>query len=172
MATNIQVSILVGSSSDLKVMQHCRNTLQEFSIECSINVLSAHRTPDLLMTHIKEAEANGVKIFIASAGLAAHLAGTVAAHTLLPVIGVPLDAGGLGGMDALLSTVQMPGGIPVACVAVGKPGAVNAAYQAARILGIEDENIRTMLADKKKNNRQMIIESNAQINELIDATNS
>lgn len=125
------VGILTGSPSDLEVVKKAQETLQSLGIPCELFVLSAHRTPDLTARYCKEAEARGLELIIACAGMAAHLAGAVAAHTLLPVIGVPLKAS-LDGMDALLATVQMPPGIPVATV--GIDGAKNAAYLAARML--------------------------------------
>jgi 5-(carboxyamino)imidazole ribonucleotide mutase len=129
------VGILTGSPSDLPVVEKAKETLDELGIPCELRVLSAHRTPDLVVDYVRAAEASGVEVFIACAGMANHLAGTVAAHTLLPVIGVPLTSGPLDGMDSLLSTVQMPPGVPVATVAVD--GAKNAAFLAARILSIK-----------------------------------
>jgi len=125
------VAVLMGSDSDLPVMQASIDTLTSLGIATEARITSAHRTPAETMAYVQDAEQRGCRVFIAAAGLAAHLAGAVAAHTLRPVIGVPLDAGSLGGQDSLLSTVQMPGGIPVATVAIGKPGAKNAAYLAA-----------------------------------------
>jgi 5-(carboxyamino)imidazole ribonucleotide mutase len=130
----VTVSILIGSESDLDLANKCSDTLDSLSISNSIQVLSAHRTPALLETHIRECEAGGTKVFIAMAGLAAHLAGAVASKTVLPVIGVPGDGGPLSGMDALLSTVQMPKGIPVGTLAIGEDGAMNAALLAASII--------------------------------------
>ena len=126
-------------------------------------MLSAHRTPALLETHIRECEAAGTKLFIAMAGLAAHLAGAVASKTVLPVIGVPGDGGPLSGMAALLSTVQMPKGIPVATVAIGSAGAINSAYLAAQILGIESESIRTSLLKVREDGVEAIKESNKKL---------
>lgn len=148
------VAILMGSDSDLKVMQNTADILQNFQIPYEIKIASAHRTPEYTHQYVKDAEARGCEIFIAAAGLAAHLAGAVAAITLKPVIGVPMDAGPLNGMDALLSTVQMPGGTPVACVAIGSAGAKNAAFLAAQIMGIHDKTI----AEKLKKERAMKIE--------------
>ena len=132
------VAVLLGSESDLAVMQAAVDTLQRLEIRHELRICSAHRTPADLDRYIAEAEPRGCRIYIAAAGLAAHLAGGVAARTLRPVLGVPLSAGSLGGLDALLSTVQMPGGVPVACTAIGKPGAVNAALLAAQILSLAD----------------------------------
>jgi len=127
------VSILTGSPNDLERVEKARAVLEDLGVPCELRVLSAHRTPDMTVDYVKEADRRGVEVFIACAGMANHLAGTVAAHTLKPVIGVPLS-GSLGGLDALLSTVQMPPGIPVATVAVD--GTRNAAYLAARILSL------------------------------------
>jgi len=143
------VAILMGSESDLEIMQLATDVFKKLGIAFEIKITSAHRTPAATQDYISDAEARGCQIFIAGAGLAAHLAGATAAHTTKPVIGVPIDAGPLNGLDALLSTVQMPGGIPVATVAIGKAGARNAAYLAAQILALADSE----LADKVKNER-------------------
>jgi 5-(carboxyamino)imidazole ribonucleotide mutase len=135
------VAILMGSDSDLPVMQATIGVLKTFGIEHEVRVRSAHRTPDAAKAYVKDAEERGCKVFICAAGLAAHLAGAVAGMTTRPVIGVPVDNGPLQGHDALLSTVMMPGGIPVATVAIGKAGAKNAGYLAAQILGIADQSI-------------------------------
>jgi 5-(carboxyamino)imidazole ribonucleotide mutase len=137
------VGILTGSPSDLPVVEKAKETLDELGIPCELRVLSAHRTPDLVVEYVRAAEAAGVEVFIACAGMANHLAGAVAAHTLLPVIGVPLTSGSLGGMDALLSTVQMPPGVPVATVAVD--GTKNAAFLAGRILSVKYPEIGEQL---------------------------
>jgi len=159
------VSIVIGSESDLELANKCSGTLDSLSITNSIQVLSAHRTPELLSEHIKEAESSGTKVFIAMAGLAAHLAGSVAAKTLKPVIGVPVDGGPLKGMDALLSTVQMPKGIPVATVAIGSAGAVNAAYLAAQILGIDSAEISNALQGVREEGKKAIQESNKKLSQ-------
>ncbi|MEY8199796.1 MAG: 5-(carboxyamino)imidazole ribonucleotide mutase [Colwellia sp.] len=143
------VAILMGSDSDLPVMQSTIDILKTFDIEHEVRVRSAHRTPDAAKAYVKDAEERGCKVFICAAGLAAHLAGAVAGMTTRPVIGVPVDNGPLQGHDALLSTVMMPGGIPVATVAIGKAGAKNAGYLAAQILGVSDQSI----ADKVKAER-------------------
>lgn len=146
------VAILMGSDSDLEAMQAAIETLDKLGVAREVRVLSAHRTPDATHAFVKEADARGCAVFIAAAGMAAHLAGTVAALTLKPVIGVPLEAGPLKGQDALLSTVQMPGGIPVACVAIGKAGARNAAYLAAQIMALSDAALAGRLrADREAN---------------------
>src|SRR3954452_19873223 len=150
-----QVLILMGSDSDAPVMQAAVETLKEFGITSEMTVASAHRSPERVMRLVSEAPARGVKLFIVGAGAAAHLGGVVAAHTTLPVIGVPIDSSALKGLDALLSTVQMPPGVPVATVSIGKPGATNAAVLAAQILGVGDaavakrlESYKQSLADK------------------------
>jgi 5-(carboxyamino)imidazole ribonucleotide mutase len=136
---HIFVAVLMGSDSDLPVMQSALDVLQSFGIRTELKITSAHRTPERTHAYVKDADARGCAVFIAAAGLAAHLAGTVAGLTLKPVIGVPMDGGPLNGMDALLSTVQMPGGIPVGCMAIGKAGAKNAGYLAAQILALQDD---------------------------------
>ena len=133
-----EVLILMGSDSDAPVMQGAVDVLTEFGISSEMTVASAHRSPARVMRLVAEAPGRGVKVFIVGAGAAAHLAGVVAAHTNLPVIGVPIDSSALKGMDALLSTVQMPPGVPVATVSIGKPGATNAGVLAAQILGVGD----------------------------------
>ncbi len=130
------VGILVGSESDLPVLEKCTARLEALEIDYELEVLSAHRTPDAVADYVASAPERGIKVFICAAGMAAHLAGAVAARTNLPVIGVPIAAGTLGGLDALLSTVQMPSGVPVATVAVN--GAANAAVLAAQILALSD----------------------------------
>ncbi|MFL6653550.1 MAG: 5-(carboxyamino)imidazole ribonucleotide mutase [Sulfurifustis sp.] len=146
------VAILMGSDSDAETMQTAVETLDKFGIAREVRVLSAHRTPDATHAYVKEADSRGCAVFIAAAGMAAHLAGTVAALTVKPVIGVPMDAGPLKGQDALLSTVQMPGGVPVACVAIGKAGAKNAAYLAAQILALDDAELVRRLLDERRAN--------------------
>ena len=157
------VSIVIGSESDLDLANKCADTLDSLSISNSIQVLSAHRTPGLLEAHVRECESGGTKVFVAMAGLAAHLAGAVASKTVLPVIGVPGDGGPLSGMDALLSTVQMPKGIPVATVAIGSAGATNAAYLAAQILGVESDEVRNSLIKVREDGVEAIKESNKKL---------
>ena len=144
------VAILMGSDSDLPVMRSTLEVLDKFSIAKEVKITSAHRTPEATHAYVKDAESRGCAVFIAAAGLAAHLAGTVAGLTTKPVIGVPLDAGPLSGMDSLLATVQMPGGIPVGCVAIGKAGAKNAGYMAAQILALQDEELARMIVSERK----------------------
>jgi phosphoribosylamine--glycine ligase len=145
-----QVLILMGSDSDAPVMQAAVEALNEFGISNEMTVASAHRSPARVMRLVSEAPGRGVKVFIVGAGAAAHLAGVVAAHTTLPVIGVPIDSSALKGLDALLSTVQMPPGVPVATVSIGKPGATNAGVLAAQILGVGDEAMAKKLGEYKK----------------------
>ncbi|MGZ8513213.1 MAG: 5-(carboxyamino)imidazole ribonucleotide mutase [Candidatus Limnocylindria bacterium] len=129
------VGVVMGSRSDWDTMQHCVAQLDAFGVPCEVRVLSAHRTPDELAAWITSAEEGGVEVFVAAAGMAAALPGVVAAQTTLPVLGVPMESKLLGGLDSLLSMVQMPGGIPVGTLAIGKAGAVNAAILATQILG-------------------------------------
>src|SRR5688500_6880446 len=145
----ISVLILMGSDSDAPVMQAAVDVLNDFGIPCEMTVASAHRSPARVMRLVSEAPARGVKLFIVGAGAAAHLGGVVAAHTTLPVIGVPIDSSALKGLDALLSTVQMPPGVPVATVSIGKPGATNAGVLAAQILALGDASLAGRLADYK-----------------------
>ncbi|MBI3008583.1 MAG: 5-(carboxyamino)imidazole ribonucleotide mutase [Candidatus Omnitrophica bacterium] len=140
----------MGSESDMPVMEKAGDVLKEFSIGCQFRVLSAHRSPDEVIRFARTASNNGIKIIIAGAGGAAHLAGVIASHTTLPVIGVPIHTKSLGGMDSLLSTVQMPGGVPVAAMAIGEAGARNAGIFALEMLGISDETISARLRRYKK----------------------
>jgi phosphoribosylamine--glycine ligase len=148
--SEISVLILMGSDSDAPVMQGAVDVLRELNITSEMTVASAHRSPERVMRLVREAPGRGVKVFIVGAGAAAHLAGVVAAHTTAPVIGVPIDSSALKGLDALLSTVQMPPGVPVATVSIGKPGATNAGVLAAQILGVGDPAVRTRLDQYKK----------------------
>ncbi len=143
------VSIIMGSKSDYGVMEECAKTLEKFGVMYELIVSSAHRSPARTHEYIKSAEAKGAKVFICAAGMAAHLAGVVASLTTKPVIGVPMKGGVMEGMDALLSTVQMPGGMPVATVAIGSAGAVNSAYLAMQILAIGDEELSAKLREDK-----------------------
>ncbi len=154
--SNPFVTILMGSESDLSIMQTAADVLGQLQINCEIKITSAHRTPAATQQIISDAEARGCQIFIAGAGLAAHLAGATAAHTTKPVIGVPIDSGPLNGLDALLSTVQMPGGIPVATVAIGKTGAKNAAYLAAQILSLGDSELADRVAAERIANGEKV----------------
>ncbi|MEN6465630.1 MAG: 5-(carboxyamino)imidazole ribonucleotide mutase [Syntrophaceae bacterium] len=142
---SILVSVVMGSDSDLPVMKEAGEQLKRFDIPLEYFITSAHRSPERTMNFAKDAAKRGIKVIIVGAGAAAHLAGVISSHTTLPVIGVPIDATSLGGLDALLSTVQMPGGIPVATMAIGKAGAKNAAITAARILALGDARLRREL---------------------------
>ena len=150
------VAILMGSDSDLPVMEEAATILNKLNLRCEIKITSAHRTPDDTRAYVADAESRGCQVFIAGAGMAAHLAGAVAAHTLRPVIGVPVDSGPLQGFDALLSTVQMPPGIPVATVAVGKAGARNAAWLAAQILATGDPALLQRLQEEREASREQV----------------
>lgn len=158
------VAILMGSDSDLSVMQHCVDQLKALNIAYQVSIYSAHRTPQATQQYVIDATANGCQVFIAAAGMAAHLAGAVAANTIRPVIGVPLDASSLQGMDSLLSTVQMPAGIPVATVAIGQAGAKNAAFLAAQIMALQDDSIADRLAQCRAENAAKVQLKNAQLN--------
>jgi phosphoribosylaminoimidazole carboxylase PurE protein len=139
------VAILMGSDSDLKTMAECARVLEEYAVPYDFRVLSAHRSPEAAATYAREAADRGLRVIIAGAGGAAHLAGAMAAHSTLPVIGVPLDSSPLGGFDALLATVQMPPGVPVAAVGVGSMGAKNAGHLAVAILALADPALRARL---------------------------
>ena len=145
-----RIGILMGSVSDLPTMQKASEVLKVLDIPHEMRVLSAHRTPAETGEYATTARDRGIEVIICGAGLAAHLAGVVAGHTDLPVIGVPLNAGALQGLDALLATVQMPPGVPVATVAIGSPGAKNAAWLAARIIATHDETVRATLENERK----------------------
>ncbi len=144
------ISIIMGSRSDLETVNEAINLLKEFKVGFEVKVLSAHRTPKELMEYVEKSHGKGIKVFIAAAGGAAALSGVVASHTTLPVIGIPVETRSLKGLDSLLSTVQMPAGIPVACMAVGKAGAKNAAIFALEILGLMDKKIQSKLILYKK----------------------
>jgi len=144
------VAIVMGSKSDWSVLENTVNTLKEFGIESTVRIMSAHRTPHEAATFAETALDNGYKIIIGAAGGAAHLAGVLAGHTTLPVIGIPVKGWALDGMDSLLATVQMPKGVPVATVAIGKAGAINAAVLAVQILALSDSNLAKQLVEYKK----------------------
>jgi len=145
-----QVSIVMGSDSDLEIMREAAKALDEFGIAYEIDVTSAHRSPDRTADFARQAAERGIRVIIAGAGGAAHLAGVIAAHTTLPVIGVPIPSSALQGMDSLLATVQMPAGIPVATVAIGKPGATNAGILAAQMIALADASVAKKLAAHKQ----------------------
>jgi phosphoribosylaminoimidazole carboxylase PurE protein len=158
------IAVVMGSDSDMDVMENCIEQLQNFGIKPVVRIISAHRTPDIAADFAEKADENGIKVIIAAAGMAAHLAGALAAKTTLPIIGVPIEAGkGLGGMDALLSTVQMPPGVPVGTVAIGKAGAKNAAVLAVQILALSDSELADKLAEFKNKQREKVIEKDSKI---------
>ena len=158
------VAVVMGSDSDMAVMQGCVEQLRQFGIEPVVRIISAHRSPQIAAEFAQNAAKNGIKVIIAAAGMAAHLAGAIAAKTTLPVIGVPLvSSSGLEGIDALLSTLQMPPGVPVATVAIGKAGAKNAAILAVQILALSDDSLAQKLAEFKKAEQKKIIEKNSAI---------
>ena len=150
MSTRPLVSIVMGSDSDLEIMREAGKVLDEFGIDYEIDVTSAHRSPDRTADYARKAAGRGIRVIIAGAGGAAHLAGVIAAHTTLPIIGVPIPSTSLQGMDSLLATVQMPAGIPVATVAIGKPGATNAGILAAQVLALSDPTVAKKLAAHKE----------------------
>lgn len=154
-----RVGVLTGSQSDLGVVKKTCDTLGDLGIPSELRVLSAHRSPESTVKYVKSAESRGIEVIVACAGMANHLAGTVAAHTRIPVIGVPLASGALGGLDSLLSTVQMPPGVPVATVSID--GARNAAFLAARILGIKYQAVRTRLEQAVRAERRRYEEAGA-----------
>ena len=157
------VAVLMGSKSDLPVIEKTLDMLKSLQVPFEVRITSAHRTPDVTHAYVKDADERGCSVFIAAAGLAAHLAGAVAGLTLKPVIGIPLDAGPLQGMDALLSTVQMPGGIPVASVAVGSAGAKNAAYLAAQIMSLSDPELAARVKAERQANADAVIAADREL---------
>ncbi len=165
--TQAFVAVVMGSDSDLPVIESTFAILRQLDIPFEARITSAHRTPAETQAYVHDAEARGCAVFIAAAGLAAHLAGAVASQTCRPVIGIPLDAGPLQGMDALLSTVQMPGGIPVASVAIGKPGAKNAGWLAAQILALQDPALATRLREARAEESQSVIAKNQQLQDRL-----
>ncbi len=164
---NALVSILMGSDSDLDVMMEAGRTLEKFGVPYEIDVSSAHRSPERTRRLVAEAPSRGVRLFIIGAGAAAHLAGMVAAESTLPVIGVPLDSSALRGVDALYATVQMPAGIPVATMAIGKAGATNAAILAVEILALADESLRGKLQEHKRSLAEGVEKKSAALRERL-----
>ena len=160
------VSVLMGSDSDLPIMEASFEILRKFNIPFEVKVTSAHRTPKATHDFVTDADKRGCVAFICAAGMAAHLAGAVSATTLKPVIGVPIN-GSLDGLDSLLSTVQMPGGMPVATVAIGKAGAKNAAYLAAQIIGVSDPDMHQKLIKERADNAASIIAKDAALQESL-----
>lgn len=160
---NALVGVIMGSTSDWETMKHACDMLDELHIPYEKKVVSAHRTPDLMFTYAEQARERGLKVIIAGAGGAAHLPGMVAAKTTLPVIGVPVQSKALNGLDSLLSIVQMPGGVPVATVAIGKAGATNAGLLAAQMIGAYDSNTAERLQARRDKTEQQVIESSDQL---------
>ena len=158
-----QAAVIMGSKSDWETMKHACEILEELEIPFEKKVVSAHRTPDLMFEYAEQARDRGIKVIIAGAGGAAHLPGMVAAKTTLPVIGVPVQSKALNGLDSLLSIVQMPGGVPVATVAIGKAGATNAGLLAAQILGAFDTAIAERLQSKRDKTKQEVLESSDEL---------
>ncbi len=161
------VSIIIGSKSDYDVMKECAKTLEKFGVPYELIISSAHRSPERTKSYIKDAEERGAVVFIAAAGMAAHLAGAVAATTIKPVIGVPMSSSDLRGEDALLSTVMMPAGMPVATLAIGKAGAINSAYLAMQILAIDDDELRVKLTEDRLAKAKKVETDSAEIEVLI-----
>lgn len=143
------VSIIIGSKSDFEIMKSCSNTFEAFGVKYEMVISSAHRSPERTKEYIEKAEKKGAQVFIAAAGMAAHLAGVLASKTVKPIIGVPMSASALSGIDALLSTVQMPAGMPVATVAIGKAGAINSAYLAMQIMALDNEELSIKLKEDR-----------------------
>ncbi|MEC0666519.1 5-(carboxyamino)imidazole ribonucleotide mutase [Priestia flexa] len=160
---NVKVAVVMGSQSDWSTMQHACDILEELDIAYEKKVVSAHRTPDYMFEYAETAKERGIQVIIAGAGGAAHLPGMIAAKTVLPVIGVPVKSSNLNGLDSLLSIVQMPGGVPVATVAIGKAGATNAGLLAAQILGTSDLGISKQLDERRESIRLSVLESSDQL---------
>jgi len=162
------VSIIIGSKSDYDVMSECAKTFEKFGVKYELIVSSAHRSVERTKKYVKDAEGRGAVIFIAAAGMAAHLAGAIAAITVRPVIGVPMAGSALNGMDSLLSTVQMPAGMPVATVAIGKAGAINSAYLAMQILASVDEALFVKLTEDKAKKAKQVEADSKEIEVLLE----
>lgn len=159
--------IIMGSDSDLPLVKNTLDVLKGFDIKFEVRVASAHRTPDVVSNYVQDAEQRGAAVFICAAGLAAHLAGAVAARTTRPVIGIPVDGGPLNGVDALYSTVMMPGGIPVATVAVGKAGAKNAGYLAAQIMALADKDLDNRVKANRQQAAKEVMDKDAKLQESL-----
>ncbi|AXI00073.1 5-(carboxyamino)imidazole ribonucleotide mutase [Sporosarcina sp. PTS2304] len=158
-----KIGVIMGSKSDWETMKHACDILDELDVPYEKKVVSAHRTPDFMFEYAEQAQANGLHVIIAGAGGAAHLPGMVAAKTLVPVIGVPVQSKALSGMDSLLSIVQMPGGVPVATVSIGKAGATNAGLLAAQMLSVQDEKLRNRLQQRRDEMKQLALESSGEL---------
>ena len=164
---SLQIGLVIGSDSDWHVMREAAKVLDDFGLGYEVNVISAHRSPQAAHNYASGAAQRGLKVIIAAAGMAAHLAGMMAADTTLPVIGIPVDSGSLGGIDALLATVQMPPGVPVATVAIGPPGARNAAVLAAQILALSDLNLAEKLAEYKARLAEQVAQNSKKLADRI-----
>lgn len=158
-----KVGVIMGSKSDWSTMMHTCEILDELDVSYEKKVVSAHRTPDFMFEYAEKARARGIKVIVAGAGGAAHLPGMVASKTLLPVIGVPIQSQALSGMDSLLSIVQMPGGVPVATVSIGKAGATNAGILAAQLLGITDDDLMNRIEERRNQMRDIALESSGEL---------
>lgn len=161
------VSIIMGSKSDYEIVNECAKIFSKFGVSYEMIISSAHRSPKRTVEYVISAEKKGSQVFICAAGMAAHLAGVVAAHTVKPVIGIPMSGSALNGVDALYSTVQMPGGIPVASVAIGKAGAINSAYLAMQILALNDEDLLQKLKKDRDEKSKKIEEDSSGIEKLL-----
>ena len=161
------VSVIMGSKSDYEVVCEACKVLEKFGVKYEMIISSAHRSPERTASYVKEAEKKGAKVFIAAAGMAAHLAGAIAANTTKPVLGVPMSGANLASMDALFSTVQMPRGIPVATLAIGKAGAANAAYLAVQILALNNENLALALKNDRKTQENQLVADSKSVEVLI-----
>ncbi|MBZ7935547.1 5-(carboxyamino)imidazole ribonucleotide mutase [Campylobacter sp. B0100352/1] len=161
------ISILIGSKSDYEIMQECANIFKQFNVKYELIITSAHRSPQRTKEYIKKAEEKGAQVFIAAAGMAAHLAGAVAACTTKPVLGVPMSGSNLASMDSLFSTVQMPSGIPVGTLAIGKAGAQNAAYLAIQILALSDDKLAQALKEDRETKENKLIADSKSVEILL-----
>ncbi|CAD7288612.1 N5-carboxyaminoimidazole ribonucleotide mutase [Campylobacter majalis] len=161
------ISIVMGSMSDYDIVSEAAKLLEKFDVKYELIISSAHRSPERTHEYIKTAEAKGAKVFIAAAGMAAHLAGAIAANTTKPVIGIPMSGSALNGMDALYSTVQMPSGMPVATLAIGKAGAINAAYLAMQILALNDDTLAQKLLNDRESKKEALRADSAKVEVIL-----
>ncbi len=166
--SNPLVGILMGSDSDFEIMKESAKVLKDFGVPFEVVVTSAHRTPERTLEYAKSARDRGLKVLIVGAGMAAHLAGVIAAKTIIPVIGVPINSSSLNGIDALYSTLQMPSGIPVGTMAIGKAGAKNAALYAIQMLALSDENLQKKLDDFRKEFEKVVVEREKKVHEKLE----
>ncbi len=166
--SNPLVGILMGSDSDFEIMKESAKVLKDFGVPFEVVVTSAHRTPERTLEYAKSARDRGLKVLIVGAGMAAHLAGVIAAKTIIPVIGVPINSSSLNGIDALYSTLQMPSGIPVGTMAIGKAGAKNAALYAIQMLALSDENLQKKLDDFRQEFEKVVVEREKKVHEKLE----